>query len=144
MPRPAPVPMQLFARPHCGLAAISIPPRPHPQRAGNAVPHRAVRERNPESIRRRWQERKLSRFALLFCGSGSFLCYSDTLCQALQFGAVEDFGVHHSDQQGLYRALAEPVHDALDGAAGDLLARLGGTVDEGAVFSGMSEVAFLL
>ena len=70
-----------------------------------------------------------------------FLGSGDALGQALQLGAIEDFGVDEADEEGLDGALAEPVDDALGGAAGDALAGLGGAIDEGAVFDRVSQVA---
>ncbi len=65
----------------------------------------------------------------------------DALGEALQLGAVEDLGVDHADQQGFNGALAEPVDNAFDGAASHTLPGLGGAIEEGAVFDGVSEVA---
>jgi len=58
------------------------------------------------------------------------LCSGDAVGQTLEFGAVEHVGVDHADEQRFDRALAQPVHNALDGPAGGTLARLGRTVDE--------------
>ena len=50
-----------------------------------------------------------------FCSG--FLRLGNALGQTPQLGAIEDLGVDHAHQQRLDGALAEPVHDALDGAA---------------------------
>ena len=57
--------------------------------------------------------------------------------------SVENAGVNHANQQRLNRALAEPVHNALHGAAGNLVARLGRAVNEGAAFNGVGEISLL-
>jgi hypothetical protein len=76
-------------------------------------------------------------------GRSRLLSEGDAVGEALKLIAAEDFGIDHADEQRLDRALAEPVDDALDGAAGDTLAGLGGTVEEGPVFDGVSEIALL-
>ena len=75
-------------------------------------------------------------------GFRGFLGFGDAVGEALKFGAIEDFGVDHANQKGLDGALAKPVDDAFYGAAGDALAGLGRKVKKGAVFNGMSEIAF--
>jgi len=63
--------------------------------------------------------------------------------ETTEFGSVEHFGIDHAHKQRFNGALAEPIDDALDGAACYALPRLGGSVDKGAVFDGVRQVAFL-
>ena len=77
-------------------------------------------------------------------GNGCFLHLRDTVRESLQLLLVKHLGIDHADQQGFYRALAEPVHDAFDGAAGNTLTRLRGPVKERAVLDRVGQVALLL
>src|SRR5580698_1508672 len=79
---------------------------------------------------------------LLFFISVSRVSTSDFAGEALQLLAVEDGVVDHAEDQLLGRSTAEAVDDALDGANGDVLARVGGLIDERATFGLVREVAF--
>jgi len=68
---------------------------------------------------------------------------SDAVGEPLQFDTIEDFGIDHADEESFDGALAEPVDDAFDRAACDVLPRLGGGIDEGAIFDCVGEVALL-
>jgi len=67
----------------------------------------------------------------------------DALRQPPQLGAVQHLGVHHADQKCFDGAVAEPVHDALDGAARHALPGLGGLIDKGAVLDRVGQIALL-
>src|SRR3569833_4651101 len=133
-PRQAPSPRRLAVQVHCDRQRSltrPIPPRPAEQNVG----HLQALMRSSFGL--------LTGLSRLIGLRGLLLHFSDTRCEALQFSAVEDFGVDHADKQGFNRSLAEPVHDTLDGAACHLLPRLRWSIDERAVFARVGKVTLL-
>jgi len=86
---------------------------------------------------------------LLFFGDVAFCgrplgtrAFGDFAGETFQLLAVEYGIVDHAEDELLGGASAETVDDVLNGADSDVLARVGGFVDEGAAVDGVGEVAF--
>src|SRR5579862_3885610 len=73
-----------------------------------------------------------------------FLRRRDAAGQALEFSPAHDFRIDHAHQQVFDRSRAEPVHDALHGAASHLLWRLRRAVHECPVVQSVRKVTLFL
>ena len=80
---------------------------------------------------------------LAFAVGPIFLRSGYAFAETLELGLTEHSGIDHTNQQGLDRSLAEPIHDAFDRAPRYPLPRLSRAVNERAIIDAVRKIAFL-